>query len=296
VRLVVINLLASALFVVIQGADWHTPWSKIFEAMAVFLVFGMCIGTLAWLVLPRIAPVCLDRFVFPVNWTVLIVVYMAVATAGSVVAIAILTAVTYLRPDQILPWFVGSLKISMIMTLTIGISITLYETMRARLEAATLALRTKERDEAEARRLASEAQLATLESRVHPHFLFNTLNSIAALVHDDPAGAERMTGQLASLLRSSLDHESSSLVPLHDEIRVVRDYLEIERVRFGDRLRYEITVGNGAAGVEVLHVATRAWVYRTRRSGGIRISAERGRCPAGRTDSVDESNGTGHHS
>ena len=112
--------------------------------------------------------------------------------------------------------------------------------MRGRLEVAAVALRTKERDEAEARRIAAEAQLASLESRVQPHFLFNTLNSIAALVHEDPAGAERMTTQLASLMRSSLDGQSAALVPLAGELRVVRDYLEIERVRFGDRLRYRI--------------------------------------------------------
>ncbi len=132
------------------------------------------------------------------------------------------------------------LKISLVMTLSFGILMTAYEIMRAQLDAATLALRTKERDEAEARRLAAEAQLASIESRVQPHFLFNTLNSIAALVHDDPAGAERMTGQLASLLRSSLDSTANPLVPLDEELRVLRAYLDIERVRFGDRLRYAV--------------------------------------------------------
>ena len=57
---------------------------------------------------------------------------------------------------------------------------------------------------------------------MQPHFLFNTLNSIAALVHDDPAGAERMTGQLASLLRSSLDSTATPLVPLEQELRNCR--------------------------------------------------------------------------
>ena len=94
----------------------------------------------------------------------------------------------------------------------------------------------------------AEAQLASIESRVQPHFLFNTLNSIAALVHDDPAGAERMTGQLAALLRSALDSTATPLVPLDEELRVVRAYLEIERVRFGDRLRYRSNCGDGGAG------------------------------------------------
>src|SRR5207245_5430793 len=139
-------------------------------------------------------------------------------------------------------WFLGSLKISTIVTLIFGVFATAMESLRARLDETTLALRTKERDEADARRLAAEAQLASIESRVQPHFLFNTLNSIAALVHDDPAGAERMTGQLAALLRSSLDSTATPLVTLGDELRVVRAYLEIERVRFGDRLRYRIDV------------------------------------------------------
>ena len=110
--------------------------------------------------------------------------------------------------------------------------------MRARLNEAALALRTKERDEAEAQRLAAEAQLASLEARVDPHFLFNTLNSMSELVHDNPAAAERVVGQLASLMRSSLDRGGSPLVPLEQELGVVRDYLDIERVRFGDRLKY----------------------------------------------------------
>jgi LytS/YehU family sensor histidine kinase len=111
------------------------------------------------------------------------------------------------------------------------------------------ALRTKERDEADARRLATEAQLASLESRVQPHFLFNTLNSISALIHEDPAGAERMTGQLAALMRSSLDQQP--LVTIEDELRTVRNYLEIERVRFGDRLRFALDVPAGTTAVMV---------------------------------------------
>src|SRR5204862_1956716 len=114
-------------------------------------------------------------------------------------------------------------------TLIFGIFATVVETMRARLDETTVALRTKERDEARARRLAAEAQLASLESRVNPHFLFNTLNSIAALVHDDPSAAERMTAQLASLMRSSLEAGSMPLVPLDEELRIVHAYLDIER-------------------------------------------------------------------
>ncbi len=137
---------------------------------------------------------------------------------------------------------------------------TLYESLRGRLDEATVALRTKERDEAEARRVAAEAQLASLESRVQPHFLFNTLNSIAALVHDDPVRAEKMTTDLASLMRSSLDQQATPLVPLAEELRVVRAYLEIERVRFGDRLRYRIDVDPSAGNASVPRLAIQTLV------------------------------------
>ena len=80
-----------------------------------------------------------------------------------------------------------------------------------------------------------------------PHFLFNTLNSVSELVHENPAAAERVVGQLASLMRSSLERGAAPLVPLEQELGFVRNYLEIEGVRFGDRLRYELTIGDDAA-------------------------------------------------
>ena len=126
-------------------------------------------------------------------------------------------------------WFRGSIRIAIVVTLTIGLFITAYEMTKARVAQATV-----------------QAQLASLESRVQPHFLFNTLNSIAALIHEDPKGAERMTGQLASLMRSSLDQQATPLVALDDELQTVRDYLAIEQVRFGERLRYRIDVDEPA--------------------------------------------------
>ena len=136
--------------------------------------------------------------------------------------------------------FYDSLWIALIVGTAACVAVIAYETLRSQLEATSLELRTRQLEEERARKLALEAQLASLESRVQPHFLFNTLNSIAALVHDDPAGAERMTNQLASLMRSTLDTVSTPMIPLDEELRVVRDYLQIEHVRFGDRLRFTL--------------------------------------------------------
>lgn len=89
--------------------------------------------------------------------------------------------------------------------------------------------------------MALEARLATLESRLHPHFLFNTLNAISALIHDDPDRAERTVERLAALLRFSLDATQQGVIPLGREMKIVGDYLEIEHTRLGERLSYAVT-------------------------------------------------------
>lgn len=119
-------------------------------------------------------------------------------------------------------------------------------------------MRTLERDEATARQVAAEARLAALESRVQPHFLFNALNS-AALIPDDPEGAERMIERVSALLRSSLQ-DGPVTTSLDDELRLVRHYLEIERVRFGERLRYDLRVTPDLAGVIVPRLAVQTLV------------------------------------
>ena len=229
---------------------------KMLEAFGVAMLFSCIIGPMLGIVMPRVGRGVACRFAFPFDWGVLIATMVAIALAGSFAAILVLAAIGYLHGAGIVAtWMKGSLKASIVVTLIFGIFITVVETMRRQLDDAKVALRTKERDEAEARRLAAEAQLASIESRVEPHFLFNTLNSIASLVHGDPAGAERMTGQLAALLRSALDSTATPLVPLDDELRVVRAYLDIERVRFGDRLRYTVEVNGGAGRLVVPRMA-----------------------------------------
>ena len=91
-----------------------------------------------------------------------------------------------------------------------------------------------------AEQLVVEARLRSLESRLHPHFLFNTLNSISALIMIDPPRADRIVGRLSALLRASLDTSSRSLIPLGDELAMVEDYVDIERARFGNRLRCRV--------------------------------------------------------
>ncbi len=88
----------------------------------------------------------------------------------------------------------------------------------------------------------AEAQLEALQRQLHPHFLFNTLNTISALMHRDVHAADEMLVQLSDLLRLTLDRIGTQQVPLTDEVDFLRKYLEIEQTRFGDRLQVNIDV------------------------------------------------------
>jgi sensor histidine kinase YesM len=153
-----------------------------------------------------------------------------------------------------------SLPTCLVITFIVGLSITSYETLRHRLQDATLELRTRQVEQERANNLLVEARLSSLESRIHPHFLFNTLNSIASLIPSDPQRAEDTVGKLASLLRFSISANQSSLVPLAQELKIVRDYLEIESTRFGQRLLYEISVPDALGRIKVPPLALQTLV------------------------------------
>lgn len=99
---------------------------------------------------------------------------------------------------------------------------------------------------------AQHAQLAALRYQLNPHFLFNTLNAISAMiVTRRNEEAELMTDKLSSFLRASLASDPTELVPLDQELALIDDYLEIESIRFGDRLHVEIDCASDACHVPI---------------------------------------------
>ena len=86
-----------------------------------------------------------------------------------------------------------------------------------------------------------EAEAKVLRSQLNPHFTFNALNSIRALVFEDPAKAQISITQLSNILRNSLLADRRKTVDLQEELKTVEDYLELEKVRYEERLRYTIT-------------------------------------------------------
>lgn len=131
--------------------------------------------------------------------------------------------------------------------------------------------------------IETEAQLRTLRSQINPHFLFNALNSVRALIGRQDAKAKSMITSLGSLLREVLAGKDSKLQSVEKEIEIVRDYLDIETIRFGERLRYGIEcpqdlLSQRVPGMLVLTLvenAVKHGVSKLEKGGGIEITIAR---------------------
>jgi two-component system LytT family sensor kinase len=104
--------------------------------------------------------------------------------------------------------------------------------------------RSREHEQLEAR--LAETRLQLLSMQLQPHFLFNTLNTIAELVHDDPDRADYMIAGLSDLLRRALDLGTAQEIPLEAELDLLSRYLDIQKARFGERLQVRTAIDDGA--------------------------------------------------
>jgi two-component system, LytTR family, sensor histidine kinase AlgZ len=254
--------------------------SQLVGVMITSLVYANCCGTIMALVMPRVAPHC-ARQPFPLSWVYYVATLLTLSAIGCLIAVFILTRMGLFPSVHYWAYFRATLVVAIVIALIIGVTRYLYEGMKHRLEVTTRKLQLKELEEERARKLAIEARLSSLESRIHPHFLFNTLNSISSLIQEDPKLAERLVERLAALLRFSLDSNQTSTVPLDRELKIVNDYLEIEKVRFGNKLRYSIDVPAELQATEVPPLSVQTLVENSlkhvvaaRREGGeVRITA-----------------------
>ena len=250
-----VALLCLALFLVLG----HTRLSQSGVQLVFIFVYCVSIAPLSAFLCSWIGHRCGDRYP-----RLVILYYVAAllfaATVGTFVAGLLLQWMRLVPRGAYWDEVRESWPFSIVITLLVGLSISAFETLRFKLQAATLETRTLQMEQERAYKLLAEAQLSSLESHIHPHFLFNTLNSIAALIPNDPNRAEDMVGKLASLLRFSLNAQHTGLAPLEQELKIVRDYLEIEKTRFGARLRYEVLVPGAVDSVKVPPLALQTLV------------------------------------
>jgi two-component system, LytTR family, sensor histidine kinase AlgZ len=258
------------------------PPTRIAEHMVDSFVYANCIGTLLGVSIFGFAPrLALMRF--PLNWLLVMGIIFVAALFGTLAAGSILMAMGIFPPGDYSWLGIHRAGFGFLLAYVFGFSFYFYESVRLRLWTTTEQLRIKELAEEHAQKLAAEASLSSLESRIHPHFLFNTLNSISSLVQDDPPLAERMIERLAALLRFSLDSNLRNTISLEQELKIAVDYLEIEKARFGERLRYELDIPD-----ELKRVAVPPFVVQTlvensvkhsislqKRGGEIRILARK---------------------
>jgi LytS/YehU family sensor histidine kinase len=113
--------------------------------------------------------------------------------------------------------------------------------------ALILAIVALVRDRDEQTQVAASADVRALQSRMNPHFLFNALNTLAALATIAPREVPRATGRLRHFLRAAFDQHERELVPLEEELAVVRAYLQIESLRLGNRLKLDQAIDPGLA-------------------------------------------------
>lgn len=254
----------------------------VFLILVEILVYTTFIMFLAYGVFYRVHPLICDRPA-KVQWTVFVVLMVAISGVGSVLGSLIVAALQVEPGMSVAALVERSFKISVIVSLLIGVNEAAFDRLRGQLEDTQLKLKTEELERERALKLASESRLGALESRLHPHFLFNTLNSISSLIPSNPERAERLLERMAALLRFTLESHKSGVVDLGQEMKIAGDYLEIEQARLGARLRYGFETRGDMEGVRLPPLSVQTLVENSikfavapnREGGEIRVFADR---------------------
>jgi sensor histidine kinase YesM len=241
-RLLVFNILVAVAVALIwywaKARNDHGHLSSLITSSLIHsMIYGLMFGLLMPYIAERLKPI--RR---PWNWIWILISLALVAVSSSLLVQISLFSFRYIGASTLWPEFGYKSATVFLIAVVIALSIHIYEAIQERIQCTNLQLRAHELEKERALKLATEARLASLESRLHPHFLFNTLNTISALILEDPLLADQMVQRLAALLRTSLYASPQTRVPLRDEIELIRNYLEIERARFRERLAYEIDI------------------------------------------------------
>ena len=262
--------IGAAVWWTLEGFITATNYHRMGQAAATGLTWPQALRTTmlsAWLWVPLtvLALWLADRYPLDRDrWRAHLPVHAAGAMAvyvGRALAVVALNPLVHWYP--VLPSF-GEILVTSVLNNTF-----LYFLVLGVAHAVAYARRYHERDEQLAR-----AELRSLQMQLHPHFLFNTLNAVSSFVRTDPEAAERMIARLGVLLRHALDGASAPEVPLEEELRILRTYLEIEQVRFEDRLRVEWDIDPDTYPARVPHLLLQPLVENAVRHGIAPYAAE----------------------
>jgi len=225
-------------------------WEKI------FLLSGL--GVVQWVPLTILALWMAERT--PVDrhrWRWSMPLTMLVAAA-----VVVFKAIVVVVCNSYVGWYTALPPFGEILLTSVANNLFLYWLVVGVGHAIVNARRVQERDEQLAR-----AELQHLKSQLHPHFLFNALNTVTSLIRTDPETATQMVAQLSTLLRHALQRASTQEVTLREELTILAAYVEIERLRFDDRLAVVWRVAENTMGAQVPHLLLQPLVENAIRHG-----------------------------
>ena len=210
------------------------------------LLFGNVVGLTVFICSVALYPV-LRNLAPAVRWALLGIGLLSGSAAGT--ALVLWRFLYFVLSDtrQALAVF----ALNAVLALIVGGLAHAYEGMRWRLADSLREVEEVRLVEAQLQEQAAKAELAALQARINPHFFFNTLNTISALLAEDPAKADEVLQTLADLFRYTFKAAHAGAVPLSEELDFVENYLAVEKARFGDRLAVRWSIEDDARGVRV---------------------------------------------
>jgi sensor histidine kinase YesM len=211
-------------------------YANLVAVFAMFLI-GVMVKKFAWRRFPLVP--------------VLVFCVLVIVPVGCLGVQSLLASLGLIRWQYFWPQYFAMMRACLPLAAIFSLGAFVHSSLRLRLVSAEERLREKELAEERARKLAAEARLQSLEARLRPHFLFNTLNSISALIATDPERAEQIVERLATQLRTSLDTSDRPLISMREELVIVQSYFDIEKARFGDRLSLALDVPTGLQDAKV---------------------------------------------
>lgn len=219
------------------------PMPPVIAGTAVFCTVGVLVSHLLYIVVRRAGWLQMPiRQAWPRLASATILAAMplsATSILANIIFIHTIPARTLLHPRVFLAIWANHLVL-MIAWMALYLAVNEF---RHRRQAEVSALRLE--------LVAQQAQLRGLRAQLNPHFLFNCLNSLRELIVENPQSAQKMVTQLSALLRYSLQSDHTEQVTLAEEIQAVKDYLDLETVRFEDRLHVHWKVASGVAAAAV---------------------------------------------
>ncbi|NTX17374.1 histidine kinase [Myxococcus sp. CA056] len=279
------TLLLAALVTAFVILPAPTPPAEVMRIFALSAFYGICIGFPSMRVMPTVGRRAMHGPPVPALLKCLAACAVITAVMMTVATVTLAGLGAFPTSELRQHLFVDG-GIGLVLSLPAGVCTFVYSRMAGRIHGRDARVREAEALRERAEWLEAEARFDSLSARLQPHFLFNTLNSIATLVREDPRAAEAMVERLASVLRSSLDAGAGRHVPLLRELDLVSDYLELERVRLGARLRCSLDVQPGLERFAVPPFAVQTLVENAvkyavspRREGGeVRVSVRADAC------------------